>query len=99
MTESPAPTPAGAVVAEARDDVARLAQSGTWTPKDDQELARQFTRARTAAMRAPRITERSILMRRIARLVLPRRVRPPVRHALSHLERAVGEWRDRDKMR
>jgi hypothetical protein len=84
------------VVAAARQDVEELAASGRWTGDDERELERQFVRARSAAMRAPRIAERSLLLRRLARFTVPRKLRPRLRYGLARIERAIGEWRDRD---
>jgi len=90
--QPPAPPP---ILEQAQQDVAALAASGRWARSDDQELERQFVRATNAALRAPRIAERSMMLRRIARVTVPRRIRPHLRHGLERVERAVGEWRDR----
>lgn len=97
--EASNPVAATPLVAQAERDVADLEASGRWTRVDDRELARQFARATSAAMRAPRLAERSMLLRRLARIAIPRRLRPRLRHGLERMERAVGEWRDREARR
>jgi hypothetical protein len=89
LSEEPAPF-ASSVVAAARSDAERLAADGRWTQEDSDGLDRIFERAATRALRTPRLSERSLALRRVARLVVPRPARPYLRRALAFVERPLG---------
>ena len=91
MSEEPAPF-ASSVAAAARADAERLAAEGRWTPEDSDELDRIFERAATRALRTPRFSERSLVLRRVARLLVPRPARPYLRRALAFVERLLGAF-------
>lgn len=83
------------IVAAAREDLAQLGVDGRWGAEDDAELERRFGRATYDALRAPRLAERSVRLRRIARRTIPRQLRPKLRRALARLERGYEAIRDR----
>jgi hypothetical protein len=83
------------VAADARRDVSSLASNGRWTAEDDAQLERSFARATYDAMRAPRLAERSVRLRKIARRTIPRPLRPKLRRALARVERVYEVIRDR----
>ena len=88
MSEEPALF-ASSVVAAARSDVERLAAEGRWTLEDSDGLDRIFERAATRALRTPRLSERSLVLRRVARFVVPRPARPYLRRVLALVERPL----------
>ncbi|MGP8162406.1 MAG: hypothetical protein ACLQAN_01265 [Acidimicrobiales bacterium] len=97
MNEEPAPL-AGLIIARARVDVERLAAAGRWTAENTAELDRVFERSATRALRRPRFAERSLMLRRIARRVVPAPARPYLRRVLASFEgprRVLGARRDR----
>jgi hypothetical protein len=97
MSENPEPL-AAPLIAAARADVERLAATGRWTAADAAALDRAFERSATRALRAPRPAERSLLLRRIARRVVPAAARPYLRRMLALAERplrVVGAGRNR----
>jgi hypothetical protein len=81
---------ASSVVAAAHGDAERLAADGRWTSEKTVELDRAFERAAVQALRRPRFAERSLVLRRLARLVVPAAARPSLRRALGTVERALG---------
>jgi hypothetical protein len=83
---------ASSVVAAARSDIERLAAEGRWTLEDSDGLDRIFERAATRALRTPRLSERSLVLRRVARLVVPRPARPYLRRALALVERPLSAF-------
>jgi hypothetical protein len=83
------------IVVGARRDVASLASEGRWSSGDDAELERRFERATYDALRAPRIAERSVRLRKLARHTIPRPLRPKLRRALARVERVYEVIRDR----
>ncbi|MGD0741686.1 MAG: hypothetical protein ABSA31_00085 [Acidimicrobiales bacterium] len=78
------------LVAAARSDAARLAAEGRWTEADSAELGRVFERSAARALRTPRLAERSLVLRRFARRIVPARARPHLRRALAFVERPLG---------
>jgi hypothetical protein len=91
-------SPVAPIVDAARADVEQLDAAGLWTSEDTAELDRAFECAATQALRTPRLAERSLALRRIARLVVPAPARPCLRRALAFLEgplRALGARRHR----
>ncbi len=83
------------IVAESRRDVDSLDAEGRWSAEDDNDLERRFARATYDALRAPRIAERSVRLRKIARRTIPRPLRPKLRRALARIERVYEVFRDR----
>ncbi|MGA8295824.1 MAG: hypothetical protein WB770_02155 [Acidimicrobiales bacterium] len=83
------------VISKARDDVAALVAEGRWTLGDDAALEQQLARATFDALRAPRLAERSVRLRKIARRTIPRPLRPKLRRALARAERVYEAIRDR----
>jgi hypothetical protein len=83
------------IVAESRRDVDSLYAEGRWRPEDDNDLEGRFARATYDALRAPRIAERSVRLRKIARRTIPRPLRPKLRRALARIERVYEVFRDR----
>jgi hypothetical protein len=83
------------IVADARNDVASLASEGRWSKADEAELERKFERATFDALRAPRLAERSVRLRRLARKTIPRRLRPKLRRGLARVERVYEAIRGR----
>ncbi len=83
------------IVADARRDVMELATEGRWNKEDEAELERRFERATYDALRAPRLAERSVRLRKIARRTIPRPWRPRLRRGLARIERAYEVIRDR----
>jgi hypothetical protein len=88
MSENPEPL-AAPLIAAARADVERLATTGRWTAADAAELDRAFERSATGALRALRLAERSLLLRRIARRFVPASARPYLRRMLAFAERPL----------
>ncbi|MGA9077423.1 MAG: hypothetical protein WB383_03705 [Acidimicrobiales bacterium] len=89
---------ATSIVDAARADVRNLAERELWTPEMTAELDRVFEQSATQALRAPRYSERSLVLRRVTRLLVPRRARPYLRRALAIVERpldALAARRDR----
>ncbi|MGD0343643.1 MAG: hypothetical protein ABSB55_01600 [Acidimicrobiales bacterium] len=80
---------ASSIVDAARADVRNLAERKLWTPEMTAELGRVFERSAAQALRAPRYSERSLVLRRVARLLVPRRARRYLRRALAIVERPL----------
>lgn len=87
------------IVAEARRDTAALAAEGRWSKGDDAELERRFEVATYDALRAPRLAERSVRLRKLARHTIPRPLRPKLRRVLARLEHVYEVIRDRKDRR
>jgi hypothetical protein len=87
------------IVADARVEVEALAAEGRWRSEDDVELERLFARATYDALRAPRLAERSVRLRKLARHTIPRPLRPKLRRALARVERVYEVIRDRKDAR
>jgi hypothetical protein len=83
------------VLVRARRDVIALAEERRWTDEDDAELDRRFARATFDAQRAPRLAERSVRLRKLARRTVPRSLRPKLRRALARIEHVYELVRDR----
>jgi hypothetical protein len=81
---------ATSILDAARADVRNLAATGLWTAEMTADLDRAFERSATVALRAPRYSERSLVLRRVARLFVPRPARPYLRRALAIVERPLG---------
>ncbi|HXZ82523.1 MAG TPA: hypothetical protein VED84_02090 [Acidimicrobiales bacterium] len=94
MSENPGSF-ASSIVAAARVDAELLAIDGRWTSENTAELDRAFERAATQALRMPRLAERSLWLRRMARLVVPAPARPRLRRALAFVEQAFRSARAR----
>ncbi|MGB9111608.1 MAG: hypothetical protein WCF24_02650 [Acidimicrobiales bacterium] len=83
------------IVADARRDASALASEGRWRKEDEAELERRFERATYDALRAPRLAERSVRLRKIARHTVPRAWRPRLRRGLARIEHVYEFIRDR----
>jgi hypothetical protein len=83
------------IVVGAHRDVASLGADGRWSTKDGEELERRFERATYDALRAPRLAERSVRLRKLARHTVPRALRPKLRRALARIEHVYELIRDR----
>jgi hypothetical protein len=83
------------IVVDAHRDVASLGADGRWSTKDGEELERRFERATYDALRAPRLAERSVRLRKLARHTVPRALRPKLRRALARIEHVYELIRDR----
>lgn len=75
-----------ALTERATVDAERLRAEGIWSLADDVELDAAFGRAAVAALRAPVLAERSVRLRRIAKAVVPRALRPVLRTVVAHLD-------------
>jgi hypothetical protein len=88
----------GTLAAEIEAEVARLAAEGHWDASRDADLAERFELAAAAALRVPRLAERSRALRRVARLLVPAPARPVLRAGLARVEGAaarIARWRSR----
>jgi len=70
------------IAAEAR----RILEEGRWSTEDTARLDEEFERAAKAALRAPVLAERSLVLRRVGKAVVPARWRPAARRAVGHLD-------------
>jgi hypothetical protein len=65
---------------------AALVATGRWTPAATARLDEAFERAARAALRAPVLSERSLVLRRVAQRVVPPRYRPIVRRLVRRAD-------------
>ncbi len=64
-----------------------------WRAEDDARLENAYQAAAVAALRAPRLAERSVALRRVAKRVVPKRLVPAARRAVGAfdaLSRRIG---------
>lgn len=83
-------TPARRVADRGAATADRLRASKAWTGRDEAELDQRFEAAAVAALRVPALAERSAVLRRVGRQVIPARLRPMVRIAARSLDRAAA---------
>ncbi len=67
---------------EATDRAAELRSSGRWSNAMQAELDQAFERAATKALRTAALYERSVVLRRVARRIVPRSLRPVAKRAV-----------------
>jgi hypothetical protein len=66
-----------------------VARAADWPRERDAVLAGLFEDAATSALRAPVISERSVLARKVAKRIVPERLRPLARRAVRRFDGAV----------
>jgi nuclear transport factor 2 (NTF2) superfamily protein len=57
--------------------------AGVWSERDDERVSLAFEQCATAALRAPVLAERSIVLRRIAKRITPRALVPTVKRLVK----------------
>jgi hypothetical protein len=77
------------IVAAAEADAARLRSEGTVGDSYERELDERFELAAVRALRVPAFAERSAVLRRAAKRVVPRRARPLARGLAHRGDRAL----------
>jgi hypothetical protein len=82
---------ADALVARARREAASAVASGRWSAARAAEWAALFERSAVDALRAPVLAERSIVLRRIGKRLVPTRLLPVARRAVRVAD-ALSRW-------
>jgi hypothetical protein len=76
------------IVARAVAAVHELHVAGSWMAGDTARLDDAFEHAARAALRAPALSERSLVLRRVAKRIVPERYRPAARQIVVRFDAA-----------
>jgi len=68
------------------DRETRRLEMNVWTSSDAESTIATFERAAAQALRVPVLAERSVHLRRVAKMLLPRALRPAVRRLASRFD-------------
>jgi hypothetical protein len=70
----------------ARARAAAAARASVWPQSRSDDLAAAFERSATDALRAPVLAERSVMLRRVGKVVIPATLRPAARRAVKRVD-------------
>lgn len=92
---SSSPVDSSRLVRDAIAQATELSVSGRWSNAMQVELDQGFERAARKALRAAALYERSVMLRRIARRVIPTGLRPIAKRAARLLDRLMARGSSR----